>query len=234
MSKPDERCIEVIGEGHYFEEVSNYIVELNLEVRAAREKDGMREIDALKNTCIQKLIQAGIDQSRILDKGGEVWPPLSHGKRIARDAFHKLIIKTPDIERLSQAIGELESILTNLRHSFSVDMQRTVYSDDLGPELKAQKKAFDNARLKADAIARAAGVKPGAVIRIEELEKTRRDPEASGDPQQGNEPNPDWVDKPPPSPFMTDLESMKARTALIPTPRQDIFVKYRVRFGIED
>ncbi len=228
MSETGGRYIEVIGDGSYFEKVSAYIVELNFEVRAAREDDGMKEIETLKNDCLDRLIQAGIDRTLIVDKGGEIWPPLSHGKRISRDAFYKLIIKTPKIEALSQAVTEFEASLTNLRHSLDVDMSRTVYSNDLKPELIAQKRALDNARIKAAAVAKATGVKLGGVIRIEELEKIRRDPEASAD----SEPDPNWLDKTDAAPFMAEMETRSARTALTPTPRQNILIKYRARFEL--
>lgn len=231
MERSENSYIEVIGEGSYFEEVSEYVVDLGLEVRAAKDDTAIAEISDLRDTCIQKLVASGIGKDEIIDSGGEVWRPWFRRRKVAKEAHHKITIKTPDVERLSKALSELEAIFANKRHNFTIDMRQPVYDNDLTAAIEAQKHALTEARAKANALATEANVRLGSVIRIEELAKTKRSSGAFGDDDWSGDSGRFALA----AGATTDLAEGAVAEEPVPTesPKRTIWVRYRVRFAID-
>lgn len=231
MERNDDFYIQVMGEGSYTEEISEYMADIVLEVRAAKDQTAVAEMSDLKDDCVKKLVDSGIRNDEIIDGGGEVWRPWFRRKKVGKEARHKLTIKTPDMERLSRALSELEPIFENQRHHFTIGMRQPVFSDDLSAAIGAQKQALEEARTKAHALAEEAQVKLGGIVRIEELERTKRDSGSFGDH--------DWYGDSSrfgvagaPSEVLGELGEEEESVPL-ESPKRTIWVRVRVRFAIQ-
>jgi uncharacterized protein YggE len=230
MKKSENHYIEVMGEGSYTEEVSEYIADIILEVRAAKDQTALTEISDLKDHCVKQLVASGIRNDEIIDSGREVWRPWFRRKKVGKEARHKLTLRTSDIERLSKALSEIEPLFSGQRHHFTIEMRQPVFSDNLSAVIEAQKQALEEARTKAKALAREAQLQLGGIIRIEELAKTKRSSGAYGDYDwEGDSDR--FAAAAAPAIMLGDLAE-ESEPAALESPARTIWVKYRVRFAI--
>jgi uncharacterized protein YggE len=162
--------IETRGEASLIEGVVEYNADLSVTVRAAQVETALTEVEELRNRCIRGLREAGLGDSELKEGAGEVWRPWFWKKKAGQEVSRKILITCSDANRLYRALAALEPLFASQRYVLSVSMRAPRF--DAAPERRAsvQAAAVDDARSKAEVVARAAGIALGPVLQIEEIE----------------------------------------------------------------
>jgi len=227
-----ERYIEVIGEGQYIETASRFIAEVTVEVRAGKDETAIREVAELWAESLASLRESGITESEIVEGGTDFRRPWYWKKQVGQNAARKIILKVSDFGRLNLALEKLEPLQSRNkeRKSISVDMRQPEFDNSSDAKSSALAEAFQDAMAKASRLASAMNCKLGQPIHIEEGGWAKRGSGFSGDEDWGG----DY------SRFAMGGGIMLAAGGAAAEPEPDlqrptrsIFIKCRVRFGIE-
>ena len=174
--------IEVIGEGKYQEKIENYVLELKIEARAADEEKAMKAVFSLRDEAVKKLKHAGLSSDNIIDGGHELWKPWYSRKKSGRYTYYKLILEVADENLLSKSVEHVTVLFQDhQRYSLTYDMKQPKYENPTDLEKQAIKDAFNNAMLKANAIADSSNLAIGKLLQATELSKSKRNAGAYGD-----------------------------------------------------
>lgn len=176
-----ETYIQVSGEGQLVETVFEHRAALTLTVKASKAEVALSEATSLRNATIRTLKDAGLKPEEISEGGREAWQPWYRKRNTGQEASHRVLIACRETRRLYLALDALQSLFDNARHTLEVSMQQPRFEAPEGAEAAAQVAAVQQARHKAQAIAREAGVTLGAVAQIEELGSQAENSGAYGD-----------------------------------------------------
>lgn len=229
MEPAEGKYIDVVGEGMFEEQVKNYIADLTIEVKASKSETAIKEADKLKAKCIQKLIKSGLEPDQIIDAGKEVWRPWWGSRKVAKEAYQKITVKTNDVDLLSKALSATESLFDNQRYVFTINMRQPEFEPAEGVKEEALKEAIKDARYKAVALASESGLTLTNVLQIQELKQAKRSSGAMGDWDWAGDSDRFAVAAAP----MALADAGGAGAPDIESPKRAIWVKYRVRFGVE-
>ncbi|RQO53816.1 hypothetical protein DBV14_13650 [Variovorax sp. KBW07] len=177
-----ETYIQVSGEGQLIETVFEQRAALTLTVKASKAEVAMSEATSLRNATIRTLKDAGLTPEEISEGGREAWQPWFRKRNsVGQEASHRVLVSCRETRRLYLALDALQPLFENARYTLAVDMQQPRFEAPEGAEAAAQVAAVQQARAKAQAIAREAGATLGAVAQIEELGSQAENSGAYGD-----------------------------------------------------
>ncbi|HEX5687426.1 MAG TPA: SIMPL domain-containing protein [Ideonella sp.] len=165
-----DRFIEVVGVGKLVERVAEYRADVTLQVRAAQVETAIKEVADLRNECIRRLRDAGLNERELQEGGAEVWRPWFWKKKPGQEASQKLLVSSDDMQRLLGALGSLEPLFENQRYSLSVSMRQPLFEAGDGARREAERDAITDAEAKATNVALVSGLTIAGVIEIEELD----------------------------------------------------------------
>lgn len=149
--------IEVSGEGQLIETVFEQRAALTLTVKASKAEVAMSEATSLRNATIRALKDAGLTPEEISEGGREAWQPWFRKRNSAgQEASHRVLVSCRETRRLYLALDALQPLFENARYTLAVDMQQPRFEAPEGAEAAAQVAAVQQARAKAQAIAREA------------------------------------------------------------------------------
>jgi uncharacterized protein YggE len=170
-----DRFIEVVGVGALVEAVTEYRVDVTLQVRAAQVETAIREVTELRSQCIRQLRSAGLAEHELQEGGSQVWRAWFWKKKPGQEASQKLLVSCSDVQRLMAALGSLEPLFDNQRYSVSVAMRRPTFLATDSARSDAERAAIANASQKAGNVAAGCGLLITDVLEVEELDtKTSR------------------------------------------------------------
>jgi uncharacterized protein YggE len=176
-----ETYIQVSGESQLVETVFEQRAALTLTVKASKAEVAMSEATSLRNAAIRTLKDAGLTPDEISEGGREAWQPWFRKRSAGQEASHRVLVSCRETRRLYLALDALQPLFENARYTLAVDMQQPRFEAPEGAEAAAQVAAVQQARTKAQAIAREAGITLGAVAQIEELGSQAENSGAYGD-----------------------------------------------------
>lgn len=176
-----ETYIQVSGESQLVETVFEQRAALTLTVKASKAEVAMSEATSLRNAAIRTLKDAGLTPDEISEGGREAWQPWFRKRSAGQEASHRVLVSCRETRRLYLALDALQPLFENARYTLAVDMQQPRFEAPEGAEAAAQMAAVQQARTKAQAIAREAGTTLGAVAQIEELGSQAENSGAYGD-----------------------------------------------------
>lgn len=176
-----ETYIQVSGESQLVETVFEQRAALTLTVKASKAEVAMSEATSLRNAAIRTLKDAGLTPDEISEGGREAWQPWFRKRSAGQEASHRVLVSCRETRRLYLALDALQPLFENARYTLAVDMQQPRFEAPEGAEAAAQVAAVQQARTKAQAIAREAGTTLGAVAQIEELGSQAENSGAYGD-----------------------------------------------------
>lgn len=176
-----ETYIQVSGESQLVETVFEQRAALTLTVKASKAEVAMSEATSLRNAAIRTLKDAGLTPDEISEGGREAWQPWFRKRSAGQEASHRVLVSCRETRRLYLALDALQPLFENARYTLAVDMQQPRFEAPEGAEAAAQVAAVQQARAKAQAIAREAGTTLGAVAQIEELGSQAENSGAYGD-----------------------------------------------------
>lgn len=176
-----ERYIEVIGESTLIETIQEYVADINLSVRASQPKTALDEVIALRDRCIETLIDSGLVRLELKEGGAEVWRSWFSRKQAGQEAFQKIMITCSEIGRLLKALSALEPLFENSRYSFALNMRRPTFSASNDLKQQARSAAIQDAYTHANLLATAAQLKLLEVAQIEEVSTVHQQSGVYGD-----------------------------------------------------
>ncbi|MDK2127064.1 SIMPL domain-containing protein [Parachitinimonas caeni] len=164
-----DRFIEVVGTASLVESVVEYRADVTVQVRAAQVETAIKEVGELRAECIRQLRQSGLNGDELSEGGAEVWRPWFWKQKPGKEASHKLLICSHDMNRLMTALGALEPLFENQRHALSVSMRAPRFDVSIDARRAAERAALADAETKAKNIAECVGLKINSVLEVEEL-----------------------------------------------------------------
>ncbi|MBI3229178.1 MAG: SIMPL domain-containing protein [Burkholderiales bacterium] len=167
-----DRYIEVIGNSTLVEAICKYKADVTLNVRAVQIETAIKESVELRAQCIRQLKAAGMADDQLQEGGAESWRPWFWKKKVGQEASQKILVTCDDMQHLMLALGSLEPLFENQRYSLNVDMRPPQFETNDEIRLEAERRAFLNAKSKADVLANAAGLRLNGVLEMEELAAT--------------------------------------------------------------
>lgn len=225
-----ERYIEVIGEGQYLETASRFIAEVTVEVRAGRDETALREVAELCAEALASLRASGITNSEIVEGGTDFRRPWHWKKQVGQNAARKIILKVSDFGRLNLALEKLEPLQSQNkeRKSISVQMRQPEFDNPSDAKSTALAQAYQDAMAKASSLATTMNCKLGKPVYIEEGGWARRSSGFSGDEDWSGDYSRFLVGG-----NLAEGDATAKAEPELQRPMRNIFIKCRVRFGIE-
>jgi uncharacterized protein YggE len=229
-----ERYIEVTGEGQMLESASRFIAEITLEVRAVKDETALRETSELLSEAIAILREAGIDDQEIVEGGTDFYRPWYWKKQVGQTAARKIMLKVTDFNRLNAALAKLEPLQSRHkeRKTISIDMRQPEFADSGEAKAAALTQAFQDAQTKATQLANAMHCRLGKPIYVEEGSWAKRNSGFSGDSDWGgDDARFAWGGG---MLMAAGAGALAEAEPELQRPTRTIFIKCRVRFGLED
>jgi uncharacterized protein YggE len=226
-----DRFIEVIGEGEFVEVASQFVCEITLEVRAAKDETATKEVSELWRAALGVLTESGIKLDEVVEGGMGTQRPWYWKKQVGQTSSRKIILKVPDYSRLQQALECLEPLNSTLkdRKTIVVQMQQPVFEDKDRVKYSVLALAFNDAKEKATRLAEAMGCRLGAAIQAEEGSWDKRNSGFAGDEDWSG----DYSRFTRGGSFMLAAGAMAEPAPELKRPTRTIFVKCRVKFAVE-
>jgi uncharacterized protein YggE len=143
-----KRYIEVIGESSYTQTIKEYVLDINLSVRAVKSETALDEVMALRNRCIETLFSSGLKHSELKEGGAQIWQSWYSRKQPGQEAYQ---------------------IFDNQRYKLTLDMRRPIFGDNNEDKDKARREAIQNAYSHAAILAKESNLQISGTIYIEEV-----------------------------------------------------------------
>ena len=224
MSTADVGHIDVTGEASYEEQARKFIMNMELTVRSPRKTLATAELEQLKQRCVRRLIEAGIQPGEIADGGADLgtdWHRRT-GKNDGKKAEHRLILIADDPRRLRHAVTAVEPLFEPPRCRCETSMRQPVFQCPDDAVTDARRRSVSDARAKAETLATEAGSKLGKVLQILELTPARRRSGAMGDEDYRGD-----ADR-----LLCSIFSHAAEPIEIDSPTRTVWLRCRVRFAL--
>ena len=144
-------------------------------------KSGMHMLSAQRDRLIQTLREHGLRQDE-LSEGGRDTSTWRWGRgRKEQSSSYRVLICCDDTPRLYQALDALESVADGSKFDLQIDMLGADHEVPPATLAQARRAALEDARLHAQTLAEAAGLKLGPVVSVQELSAHARSSGAMGD-----------------------------------------------------
>jgi len=181
MSSGDEPAIEVIGSAQYSLKPVEYRVRVSLDAKSGFSELGKShsvssgDREKVMKAIVERVISEGFPEKDIIF-GGRMTYQKWQGKKgnETREADH-LTFRSDDDSVAIMIPLWLEEVDTG-RLSMTFQTLPTIYEEPSGPEIQASSKALENARAKAEAIAKAESIKLGALLMAQDMRLAKRAP----------------------------------------------------------
>ena len=144
-------------------------------------KSSMHVLSAQRDRLIQTLREHGLRQDE-LSEGGRDTSTWRWGRgRKEQSSSYRVLICCDDTPRLYQALDALESVADGSKFDLQIDMLGADHEVPPATLAQARRAALEDARLHAQTLAEAAGLKLGPVVSVQELSAHARSSGAMGD-----------------------------------------------------
>ncbi len=171
-SMSEHPYIEVTGESTYEEQISLYRFELELTVRATKGDTALDEVLQLRNSVVECLHANAIRDDEIAEGGAELWRSWWWRRKVGQEAHQKILIEVDDFARFATAAAALEPLFENQRYFLAVHTQQSEFEAEEETKDESRRMALQDAKRKADLIAKETGTSLGAVLQVEQQSST--------------------------------------------------------------
>ncbi len=162
-----QRYVEVTGEGSFTETASRFVAEVLIEARTARKETVFDEVHKLWEAAVSSLRNHGIDDSEIVEGGIDYFHPWYWRRMPGQTGTRTIILKVVDFERLNAALESLGPLRVAGRRSLAVNLKQPEFDSTTDAKSAALAAAFDEAKTKAQRLAKTMGVTIGEVLQVE-------------------------------------------------------------------
>ena len=143
-------------------------------------KSGMHMLSAQRDRLIQTLREHGLRQDELSEGGRDTSTWRGRGRK-EQSSSYRVLICCDDTPRLYQALDALESVADGSKFDLQIDMLGADHEVPPANLAQARRAALEDARLHAQTLAEAAGLKLGPVVSVQELSAHARSSGAMGD-----------------------------------------------------
>lgn|GEM_PF-1569943 len=185
-----QKHIEVVGESYYHEYPENWLIDITLNIQAAKKGSPLlAKSGEYKNKLIKFLIEEGIPEKQLFYAGSDAYTPwwkLKKRDKKGIDVSHKITIRTAHRYKAYKALEKAEWInKIDKGMTLQIDERRPIFKSKPTEVLKAQALACKNAHEKAENLATSLGMKVGKPLEIHEFETEYRGSGSYGDEDWG-------------------------------------------------
>lgn len=164
----DRRSISVSGQGEAQGAPDMATINVGVQTQAPTALDAAKDNQAIVDRVMQALDKLGIDEKDLQTSDYSIWPEQRHDPRGTGEVTitgyrvnNSVQVTVRDIDRVGEVLGAATNAGANAVNgiSFGID-------DTASLEANAREAAMTNARVRAEALARLAGVQLGEVLQI--------------------------------------------------------------------
>ena len=227
-----ERHIDVIGEGNFTEMATRFVAEVVVEVKGSAKCTVISEVTDFQNEALNVIRESGIAEDEISEGGLLSYQPWYWIRKPGQSARRKIILKVAEFPRLNTSLEALEPLRGDKRRIISVNLKQPEFDSTTSSRANALVAAFQDAREKAENLAKTLGRKLGNVLHVVEGRPSHRRSGFTGDEDwYGDE---ERFRRAGSSELYASIDCAVEDPGYNPAnPTRDIWVKCRVRFELD-
>jgi hypothetical protein len=229
------KFIEVYGESQYQEHPVKVVMDIDISVRATTEERASEDIRVVVNKTLDSLFQSGIKRDEVSYGGREVFTPWWKRNKAGLLTRNKISIISRNRITVYKALEEIDQFKNDKRIMVEISERQPIFEPLPEDVDSAISEACQDAKAKADKLAKATGVSVGSPLEIEEFKRGTRGSGTYGDYDYGDYQGITIASAAAvgAGDISEGSDDSEVPTARIEGNRRTIFVKYRIKYKIE-
>jgi hypothetical protein len=229
------KFIEVYGESQYQEYPVKVVMDIDISVRATTEEKATEDIREVVNKTLDSLFQSGIERDEVSYGGREVFTPWWKRNKAGLLTRNKISIVSGNRMTVYKALEEIDQFKNDKRIMVEISERQPIFEPLPEDVDSAISEACQDAKAKAEKLAKATGVSVGNPLEIEEFKRGTRGSGSYGDYDYGDYQGITIASAA--AVGAGDIskggDNSEVPPARIEGNRRTIFVKYRIKYEIE-